>query len=113
MNVLVMGGAGFIGSFTVERLLDMGHQVTAIDDLNDFYSPELKQKNLATACRNANFSFRRADICDADAVSDIVRQNRPDVIIHLAARAGVRPSLENPLLYECVNVHGTMVLLEA
>jgi len=113
MNVLVTGGAGFIGSHAVERLLQLGHTVRVIDDLNDFYSPELKRENLALARRLGPVEFHQCDICDQPEVFRVFDEFRPEAVIHLAARAGVRPSLENPLLYEKVNVGGTIVLLEA
>jgi UDP-glucuronate 4-epimerase len=113
MMILVTGGGGFIGSHLCEKLLLDGHRVAIIDDLNDFYAPSLKRDNLATVARAGPVTFHECDICDTDRVYDVVRETRPDVIVHLAARAGVRPSLEQPLLYERVNVRGTMVLLEA
>ena len=113
MNVMVTGGAGFIGSHVSEKLLHLGHNVSIIDELNDFYSPDLKRENLAIVRRTGPARFYQCDISDEAGVLQIVRDERPDAVIHLAARAGVRPSLEQPLLYERVNVHGTMVLLEA
>jgi UDP-glucuronate 4-epimerase len=110
---LVTGGAGFIGSHTVERLLLAGHDVSVIDDLNDFYSPSFKRDNLAAIGKIRPIRFHLCDICDEKRVPEILANDRPDAVIHLAARAGVRPSLEDPLLYERVNVRGTMVLLAA
>src|SRR5271157_5288126 len=112
MRILVTGGAGFIGSHLSERLLREGHSITIIDDLNDFYSPAAKRANLEGVRRAGPVTFHEADICNQEKVLAIGRAQKPDAIIHLAARAGVRPSLENPLLYEHVNVRGTMVLLE-
>jgi UDP-glucuronate 4-epimerase len=113
MRFLVTGGAGFIGSHVVEQLLRRGDDVTVIDDLNDFYSPKSKRENL-TALHNAgDFRFHQCDINDTDRAFQITVENRPEVLIHLAARAGVRPSLEQPLLYERANVQGTITLLEA
>ena len=113
MRVLVTGGAGFIGSHVSERLLREGHELAIIDDLNDFYSPQLKLNNL-TAIRKAGLPcFYEGDVRDENLVGRIFAENRPDALIHLAARAGVRPSLEQALLYESVNVRGTMVLLES
>jgi UDP-glucuronate 4-epimerase len=97
----------------VERLVDDGYAVTIIDDLNDFYAPELKIANLDEIGRAEAIRLYKVDICDFKRVSEIVGATRPEAVIHLAARAGVRPSLEQPLLYERVNVHGTTVLLEA
>jgi UDP-glucuronate 4-epimerase len=110
---LITGGAGFIGSHVVQALLASGNEVAVIDDLNDFYSPELKRENLAEIRRTGPIRFEQADICDQKRVFDIVEEMRPETVIHLAARAGVRSSLEQPLLYERVNVNGTMILLEA
>jgi UDP-glucuronate 4-epimerase len=112
MNILVTGGAGFIGSHLSERLLREGHSLTIVDDLNDFYSPDIKRANLADVCRAGPLAFHEGDICDEERMFAIGGERRIDAIIHLAARAGVRPSLEQPLLYERVNVRGTMVLLE-
>jgi UDP-glucuronate 4-epimerase len=112
MRILLTGGAGFIGSHLAERLLRDGHEVVIIDELNDFYSPGIKRANLAAVLRVGPTVFHEADICDEDAVSAIAQRHEPEAIIHLAARAGVRPSLEQPLLYERANIRGTMVLLE-
>ena len=114
MNLLVTGGAGFIGSHVCERLLQSGHAVWALDDLNDFYAPTIKRRNLAEIQSLAKpFTFVQADLCDAPALADLFAKTRFDQIIHLAARAGVRPSLEQPELYQRVNVLGTVNLLEA
>jgi UDP-glucuronate 4-epimerase len=113
MRVLITGGAGFIGSHVAEALLRDRHAVIIVDDLNDYYSPHLKRENLDAIRLVGPFRFDHCDICDADAVFRIVEETRPDAILHLAARAGVRPSLEQPLLYAQVNVCGTTVLLEA
>jgi UDP-glucuronate 4-epimerase len=113
MKLLVTGGAGFIGSHLCQRLLQEGHAVTILDDLNDFYAPEWKRSNLAEIERTGPVRFHHLDICDEPCVRSAFEEARPDVVVHLAARAGVRPSLEQPLLYERVNVYGTMVLLEA
>ena len=110
-RVLVTGGAGFIGSHLCRALLSRGAQVAVVDDLNDFYSPEEKRRNLASL--EGSHRFTQADICDAPVIERLMSDLQPDAIVHLAARAGVRPSLEQPLLYEQVNVRGTLVLLEA
>ena len=112
MRILLTGGAGFIGSHLSERLLRDGHTLTIVDDLNDFYSPAVKRANLDAVRQAGPVTFYQADICDQETMFAIGREHRPDAIIHLAARAGVRPSLEDPLLYERTNVRGTMVLLE-
>jgi len=113
MKILVTGGAGFIGSHLVEHLLQLGHCPSIIDDLNPFYLPDLKRQNLDSIRQQGDCHFHLADIRNAEQVFEIVKQEQPEAIIHLAARAGVRPSLEQPLLYETVNVHGTLTMLEA
>jgi len=113
VRILVTGGAGFIGSHVCERLLRENHEVGVIDDLNDFYSPEAKLANLSAIRRSGPLAFYRGDIADPAFVTEVFEEARPEIVIHLAARAGVRPSLEEPLLYGRVNVLGTMTLLEA
>src|SRR6266478_5124947 len=114
MNFLVTGGAGFIGSHVCERLLHSGHSVWAMDDLNDFYEPELKRRNLREIQALAKpFRFIHGDLTDRTALDELLRGVKFDQVIHLAARAGVRPSLEEPALYQRVNVEGTVNLLEA
>jgi UDP-glucuronate 4-epimerase len=115
VNFLVTGGAGFIGSHVCERLLKLGHSVYAFDDLNDFYAPALKRQNLAevSAAGGHRFTFRAGDITDAGALQGAFGSARFDQVIHLAARAGVRPSLQKPALYQRVNVEGTVNVLEA
>jgi UDP-glucuronate 4-epimerase len=114
MNFLVTGGAGFIGSHVCERLLRDGHGVWAFDDLNPFYDPQFKQRNLREIQSLAKpFEFVHGDICDARALGEIFSSVKFDQVIHLAARAGVRPSLEQPALYQRVNVEGTVNVLEA
>ena len=114
MNVLVTGGVGFIGSHVCERLLADGHTVCALDDLNDFYDPAIKQNTLRELqARAESFAFVHADITQRAELDDVLGSMPFDQIIHLAARAGVRPSLEQPALYQRVNVEGTTHLLEA
>jgi UDP-glucuronate 4-epimerase len=114
MNFLVTGGAGFIGSHVCERLLHDGHRVWAFDDLNDFYDPQIKRRTLADIqSLGKPFTFVHGDLADAGAVKALFAATKFDQIIHLAARAGVRPSLEQPALYQRVNVEGTVNLLEA
>ncbi len=114
MNVLVTGGVGFIGSHVCERLLEAGHAVCALDDLNDFYDPAIKQNTLRELqSRAQSFSFVHADITNRSEVDEVLSSMAFDQIIHLAARAGVRPSLEEPALYQRVNVEGTVNLLES
>ena len=111
MKILVTGGAGFIGSNLVERLLVDGHAVEVIDEFNDFYSPEIKRANLAGVADR--IVLHEIDIRDADAVNGVIRNGGFDSIIHLAARAGVRPSISQPKLYIQTNIEGTFNLLEA
>jgi len=114
MNFLVTGGAGFIGSHVCERLLLQGHAVWAFDDLNPFYDPAIKRANLAAlTVLGRPFTFVPGDLTDAPAVHALFQGTRFDQVIHLAARAGVRPSLEEPALYQRVNVEGTVNILEA
>ncbi len=135
MNFLVTGGAGFIGSHVCERLLHDGHAVWAFDDLNNHYDPQLKRRNLreiqavAGGCAAAaahrrrgnaaatqlehRFEFVHGDITDRAALDEIFSSVKFDQVIHLAARAGVRPSLADPALYQRVNVEGTVNVLEA
>jgi len=114
MNFLVTGGAGFIGSHVCERLLTAGHAVWALDDLNGFYDPSIKRRNLAEMqARGKSFVFTQGDVAERPCVERLFREIKFDQVIHLAARAGVRPSLEEPALYQRVNVEGTANILEA
>jgi UDP-glucuronate 4-epimerase len=114
MNILVTGGAGFIGSHVCERLLAEGHAVWAFDDLNPFYEPSIKQSNLrALHDTGRPFVFVHGDLGERPALDALFRSTRFDQVIHLAARAGVRPSLLEPALYQRVNVEGTVNVLEA
>ena len=107
MRILVTGGAGFIGSHLVQRLLASGREVTVLDDFNDYYDPSIKRANVAEGAR-----LVEGDIRDAKALAAAF-QTKPDAVVHLAARAGVRPSLEQPDLYASVNISGTFALLES
>src|SRR5580658_470679 len=113
MRILITGGAGFIGSHVAERLLRDGHEIFILDDLNDFYSPALKRWNLAAVARAGMAGFYDCDIRNTERTRQVVEELCPGVVIHLAARGGVRQSLEQPFLYEEVNVRGTLTLLEA
>src|SRR4051812_13817688 len=114
MNFLVTGGAGFIGSHVSERLLRDGNSVWAFDDLNDFYDPQFKRRNLREIQALAKpFEFVHGDITDRPALDDVFSSVKFDQVNHLAARAGVRPSLAEPALYQRVNVEGTVNVLEA
>jgi UDP-glucuronate 4-epimerase len=112
-NILVTGGAGFIGSHLVDRLLaEGGWQITVVDDFNDFYSPEIKHANIAEHLKSPNYRLVDADIRDAATMAALFAEYKFDVIVHLAARAGVRPSLTEPILYTETNIVGTQNLLE-
>jgi UDP-glucuronate 4-epimerase len=114
VNVLVTGGAGFIGSHVCEQLLRSGHAVWAFDDLNDFYHPRVKQANLREIQSLAGrFEFVPGDVTDRTALAELFSSVKFDQVIHLAARSGVRRSLQEPALYQRVNVEGTVNLLEA
>ena len=111
--VLVTGAAGFIGSHLTETLLARGNRVVALDNFDSYYDPSIKRRNLARASSNANCRLIEGDIRDASVVSQTFAWGPFSTIVHLAARAGVRPSLEDPALYADVNVAGTIQLLQA
>jgi len=111
MRILVTGGAGFIGSHLVEKLLATGHEVSILDDFNDFYDPQIKRANVAAVA--GEVPIHRIDLRDSGAVSLLFHREKFDAIAHLAARAGVRPSIRQPQLYYDTNVGGTLHLLEA
>lgn len=111
MKVLVTGGAGFIGSHIVHRLLKTGRTATVLDNFNDYYAPSIKRANVAGF--GGQVEVIEGDICDVDTVKRVTREGKFDSIIHIAARAGVRPSLENPRAYIETNINGTHNLLEA
>src|SRR5437868_6778281 len=110
MRILVTGGAGFIGSHLVEKLLANGHGVAILDDFNDFYDPQIKRANIAAVAKNV--AVFDVDLRDDEKVADLFGREKFDVIAHLAARAGVRPSIQQPKLYYDTNVAGTLHLLE-
>jgi UDP-glucuronate 4-epimerase len=111
MKVVVTGGAGFIGSHVTRGLADGGHEVAIIDNFSDFYSPEIKRANVAGL--NGRAQVFEADICDIGEMQSIFANGKYDAVIHLAARAGVRPSINNPRAYIETNITGTYNLLEA
>ena len=113
MRVLVTGSAGFIGSTLTDRLLGRGDEVVGVDNFDPFYPEPLKRENLGAAARDPRFRLVELDIRDAERVEAAVLRARPDAIVHLAARAGVRPSIESPSLYASTNLVGTTNLLEA
>ncbi|HXO21817.1 MAG TPA: NAD-dependent epimerase/dehydratase family protein [Thermoanaerobaculia bacterium] len=112
-HVLVTGGAGFIGSHLTRRLLARGDRVTVLDDFNDFYDPARKRGNVAPLLPRSDYRLVEGDIRDEALVDGLFADGRFDAVVHLAARAGVRPSLREPILYEDVNCIGTLRLLEA
>lgn len=112
-KVLVTGAAGFIGSHLTERLVCLGYQVVGLDNFDDFYSPTIKWNNIRTLNTTNNFRLEQGDIRDESLLTRIFRASDIDAVVHLAARAGVRPSIEQPLLYQDVNIRGTINLLEA
>ena len=108
----ITGGAGFIGSTLSEKLLSLGNKVVAIDNFCDFYNPKIKENNVKELLKNDNFKLYRTDIRDREAVKKIFDENKIDVVMSLAAMAGVRPSIENPCLYQEINCLGLQNILE-
>jgi UDP-glucuronate 4-epimerase len=113
-TILVTGGAGFIGSNLCERLLQEGHSVICLDNFDSYYNPNLKIKNVGEISKKypGSFTMVTGDIRNRDHLTETFEENRIDAVFHLAARAGVRPSIDDPLLYEDVNLRGTVTLLE-
>lgn len=112
MKILVTGGAGFIGSHVTKKLLERGDSVVCVDEFNDYYSPKIKELNVAPFLENENYKLYRGTIVDLDFLRSVFEKEKPDRVIHLAARAGVRPSIENPFIYEETNVKGTLNMLQ-
>ena len=112
MKVLVTGCAGFIGSHLTDRLLKNGHKIIGIDNFNDYYDPKIKEGNLKQALKNKKLKLYSEDILNYDNLEQIFKKEKPQEIVHLAARAGVRPSIENPMVYVNANVLGTVNLLK-
>ena len=108
----ITGGAGFIGSTLSEKLLKKEYKVIVIDNFCDFYNPKIKENNIKDLEKHENFKIYRADIRDRQAIKKIFDENKIDIVMHLAAMAGVRPSIENPILYQEVNCMGTQNILE-
>lgn len=112
MKVLVTGSAGFIGSHLCERLLAEGNVVVGLDNLDDFYDPAVKRTNMSKSKSCDKFQFVEGDIRDPGCIDDVLNSGDIDIVVHLAAKAGVRPSIEDPAGYQDVNITGTIVLLE-
>ncbi|MBT3478907.1 MAG: SDR family NAD(P)-dependent oxidoreductase [Candidatus Marinimicrobia bacterium] len=112
-SVLVTGGSGFIGSHLTDQLLAAGNKVVCLDNLNEFYNPRIKELNRSSHSDYDEYTFVKGDIRDSELVSQLFEKNDFEVVVHLAAMAGVRPSIEDPLLYTDVNINGTQTLLEA
>ena len=113
MKVLVTGAAGFIGSHVSQQLLDKGMQVVGLDNLNDYYSVQLKKDRLVNLLEHAAFEFVKIDVEDTSELSQLFEKHRFDKVIHLAAQAGVRYSLDNPMAYINANVVGFTNILES
>lgn len=112
MKILVTGGAGFIGSSVTDRLLARGDQVVCLDNFDEFYRPDIKRANIKDALANKDFKLVEGDIRDMSLLKKLFSDEKFDKVFHPAARAGVRPSIVDPMLYEDVNIKGTMNLLE-
>jgi UDP-glucuronate 4-epimerase len=111
-TVLVTGGAGFIGSHLTERLLADGVNIISLDNFDDYYDPQMKRENIASVLGRENYRFVEGDICDVERLDQLFAESSIEAVIHLAARPGVRPSLQQPVLYERINVQGTLNVLE-
>lgn len=112
MKIFVTGGAGFIGSNLSDKLLELGHSVIAFDNFDPFYAEAVKRENIVKALKNPNYTLVEGDILDKEKLFKILNIVYPDVVIHLAAKGGVRPSIENPEAYYQTNVTGTLNVLE-
>lgn len=112
LTILITGGAGFIGSHTIKKILYEGHHVVCIDNFNDYYDVSLKEDRISKFLGDYQFPVERIDICDMNSLKKVFKKYTIDSICHLAARAGVRDSLKNPLLFEKVNILGTLNLLQ-
>jgi len=113
MKFFITGGAGFIGSTLTDVLLNTGHSVTCFDSFDNFYDPIIKKSNIRNALQSKKFSLIEGDIRNQSLLENTLKSNKTDIVIHIAARAGVRPSITQPSLYYDVNVNGTLSLLEA
>jgi UDP-glucuronate 4-epimerase len=113
MNVLITGSSGFIGSHLTELLLSENNNVVGLDNFDDFYPRSFKESNMKIALGNSNFKFYEGDIRNTDLIKEIILNNKIDYVVHLAAKAGVRPSILDPKEYFDVNVNGTLSIVEA
>ncbi|MFS0661268.1 GDP-mannose 4,6-dehydratase [Niallia alba] len=112
LKILVTGGAGFIGSHLCDALLENGNEVVNLDNFDSFYSRSIKERNVKSSLKNPSYNLEEGDIRDIAFLKEIFKKYQFDLVIHLAALAGVRPSIQNPILYEEVNVKGTMNIME-
>jgi UDP-glucuronate 4-epimerase len=112
-KILVTGAAGFIGSHLCDRLVSEKAVATGLDNFDNSYSRDIKKANISGLLAERNFNFVEGDIRDAACVESVVQKHKPDMIVHLAAKAGVRPSIDDPVGYQDVNINGTVMLLEA
>ena len=112
-TILVTGGAGFIGSLLIDNLLKKGDNIVCIDNLNEFYNPSIKKLNQVNHYEYEHYQFYEGDILDEGLVKSIFKKHDIEIVIHLAAMAGVRPSISNPTLYTEVNIIGTRIILDA
>src|SRR5699024_461104 len=112
MKILITGVAGFIGMYTAKRLLEAGHNVVGLDSLNSYYEPALKQWRLDQLAPHPDFVFKKINLADRDGMAELFRQEQFQRVIHLAAQAGVRYSIENPFAYVDSNLTGFMTILE-
>jgi len=112
LAILLTGCAGFIGSHVLDRLLSMNEEVIGVDNFDSYYNPLIKGKNIEHNLKNDNFTLYNTDVRNSNQMNRIFSENAIDTIVHLAARAGVRPSINDPMLYEDVNIKGTLNLLE-
>ncbi|OLA94344.1 MAG: epimerase [Candidatus Melainabacteria bacterium LEY3_CP_29_8] len=112
MNILITGGAGFIGSTLCDKILKEDNKIIVIDNFNDYYSPKMKENNIKHNLNNKNYKLYRGDICNKSLLERIFGENKIDVVVHIAASAGVRPSIDKPLDYVKNNIEGTVNILE-
>ena len=112
MNILITGGAGFIGSTLADKLLNEGNKIIVFDNFNDYYDVRLKEQNVSVNLNNPNYKLYRGDICDSDLTEKVFNENKIDTVVHIAARAGLRSSLEEPVEYVRSNIEGTVNILE-